>query len=57
MDGWSDQRVPSASKEEEGGQYGCSEVVVLSGRQVDRISTPFDVQREANVVQDEANEA
>ena len=38
-------------------QHGRSEVVMSSGRQVDRTSTPVDVQREANEAQEEANVA
>ena len=45
-------------KEEEGvRRYSRSEVVVPSGRQVDRISMPDDVHRGANEAQEEANEA
>ena len=38
-------------------RYGRSEVVVPSGRQVDRISMADDVHRGANEAQEEANVA
>ena len=38
-------------------QCGFSELVVPIGRQVDRISRPVNVHREANEAQEEANEA